>query len=329
MRLKPVIFLITAIGIIGGLSFLSGCGSLPDDAAASVDGDIITKQDVTDRIDALRKRYSAMVPSEDEGDLYTNFKRETADQLVREKLEQQEAEKKGITVTREEVQQRFEELADESFLGDVQAMINSYLEKGLTEEELYDDTSRAMIHEKVMADIGEDITVTEEDAQAYYDRNIGQYVQPERRQVRQIVTDSAAAAQEAVTKARAGETFVSLVSTYSTDSEAQAKKGALGLVSPGQLAPELDQVVFSLGATQISDPVNLGTKWYVLTVETIMPPINTTFESVKQEIMLLSGNQQFAERWRAYVEDIYVNSSIEFADEYDPQQKVEIEGQEQ
>jgi peptidyl-prolyl cis-trans isomerase C len=62
-------------------------------------------------------------------------------------------------------------------------------------------------------------------------------------------------AQAVEQKLKAGGDFAALAKQVSDDASSAAVGGALGAVSPGQLPPELDQVVFSLPQGQVSQPV--------------------------------------------------------------------------
>src|SRR3989304_9360992 len=106
MRAKIVAALLVSVGLMGIGSLLAGCGSLSEDTAATVNGKVITKEDVAARISQLRNVYGAMVPEESEGDFFDNFRKETTDQLVREALELQETGKKNIPVPQAEIDQR-------------------------------------------------------------------------------------------------------------------------------------------------------------------------------------------------------------------------------
>lgn len=326
MRAKVVAVLLVSVGLMGITGLLAGCSGMPDNAAATVNGTVISKEDVNARINQLRNVYGAMVPEESEGDMYDNFRKETTDQMVREALELQETEKKKITVSQAEIDQRLQDVADESFLGDVDRLKQDYAAKGLSTEEMNADVRRTILHEKLMASIQEGIEVSDEDALAYYERNKLQYDQPERRQVRQIVTDKEAAAIEATSRARAGESFVTLVGELSIDPAAQQKKGALGLVTRGQLAPELDEAVWSMSIGQVSDPIKVGEQWYVLSLENMLASSLQTFDQVKADIKALYANQIFSERWRKFVQDVYDSADIEFSPDYDPATKVELGG---
>lgn len=313
---------IAALVMLGMIWQVTGCG-LPSDAAASVNGVIITKDDVSKEISNMRKTRGALVPAEDAGDDYSNFVRSTTEKLVFYELVKQEADKAGITVTASEVQERLQLLADDSYLGELDKLKEDFAAKGFSEEDMFTEIARAIRQEKLGESVGKDIQVTDEDAQAYYDRNIIQYDQPERRQVRQIVTENEAAAQDAVRRARAGESFITLVEQLSVDPNAAQKKGAVGLVVKGQLPAELEGPVFSMQAGQVSDPIKSGDKWYVLSLENIMPANLRTFDQVREEIKEIYGAQQYSERWKTYGDDVRASASIEYAPDYDPALKTQ------
>lgn len=327
------VMLIVIIGLLGMVGLSTGCGGLPENAAASVNGDIITIEDVDKRLSDLRKSYGPLVPVEDndgDGELdveYTNYRRDVTDQLVREQLELQEADARGLTASQEEIDNAMQYTADDGYLGDIERMQQSYFDRGLTLEDLEADMLRAILHEKVVADVSGEINLSDEEIQAYYDENIDQYQQPERRNVRQLVADDEATANEAVSRAAAGEFFPDLVNELSVHPDAQTTSGYLSLVKSGSgaLPPELDEVAFSIKLHEVSSPVKLGEQWYVLTVEAILPPFNKSMESVSEEIRVYAAGQIISERMRKFVADVYDNADIEYRDEYDPGKKVETE----
>jgi parvulin-like peptidyl-prolyl isomerase len=359
MRAKRNLMLLSALMILGGIIvFSSGCGdddpaesgsswrdvvegecTLTDDAAACVDETIITKDDVAARIESLRRVYGAMVPAEDaDGDgvldeAFTNLRREVANKLVNEELRLKEEERRGISVTEEEIDILLFAFADESYLGDYDAMVSDYEEKGVSIDELREDARRDIGFQKLEEDIRKDIEVTDEDALDYYMEHEAQYVQPDRLTTRQLITDDEATAQAAVTRALAGESMVDLVVELSVDPEKQDKKGSLGLVSPGQLAPELDAVLVNMEMGDISEPIQVGSKWYVLTVEGTVPGYNYSFEEKKEEIKFLYGNQQYAEKFKEINESLLSNTTLNYDIDYDPDLIVDLgqsdEGEEQ
>jgi parvulin-like peptidyl-prolyl isomerase len=258
---------------------------------------------------------------------FTNLRREVSKQLVREELQAQEELRRNVAVAEEEIDEYILAYADESFLGDYDAMIADYEEKGVTPEELRDQARKDLGLIKLEEELRKDIEVTDDDALDYYNEHIVQYVQPDRKTVRQLITDDEATAAAAATRARAGEPFFDLVVELSVDPEKQDKKGSLGLVSPGQLAPELDAALEGMAIGDISDPIEVGSNWYVLTVESTVPGYNYTFEEKKEEIKFLYGNQQYADIYKALLARLLDETAINFHPDYDPDLVVDLEAE--
>lgn len=319
MRIRKLgMALLMTVGLMGIAGLVYGCGGLSGNVAATVNGTEITTDDVARRVDKLRMVYGVMIPESEEGVKFTDFQKETTEQLVKEELLRQEAAKKGYTVSDLEIDVRMQELADENFLGDVDRMKQDYYDKGLTEEDLHSDIEHQMLTEKLQQNVADGIAVTDEDLVAFYDKNRTQFEQPERRQARQLVTRDEATAREAATRARAGENFVGLVEAYSVDPDVSSTKGALGIVAPGTPPPEIDSVLQSLGTNQISDPVKVGDLWYVLMVEMVLPAFSEPFDTVKADIAQIYFNQQYSERWRNYTNEVLAAADVEYNDDYNP-----------
>ncbi|MHB9089486.1 MAG: peptidylprolyl isomerase, partial [Thermoleophilia bacterium] len=296
----------------------SGCGDLPDDAAARVNGTIIAKSDVNTRIDYLNDMYPGMVSREDE----TNFpkiRRQATKDLVWAELERQEAERRGISVSDADIDYELQRLADEEYLGDLVRLLESYAELNVTREELSQITRERLLHEKLVADVQRDVSVSDYDIQAYYERNLKQYNQPERRQTRYIVSTSRDDALAAADRVRSGESFVEVARQVSVDPMATENGGSLGLVAPGQVAPELEAVIFTMNAGQISDPVNVADKWYVTTVEAVMPGTEPmTDEEVRAEIEGIIAAELSAAQWKTVIDGLYNEATLEFDPDYEP-----------
>lgn len=332
MRLKHFLATIFITAGVAVALAISGCSEekaecdLPEGAAACVDDFIITKDDVAAYIDKQRKVYGPMVPAEDaDGDgvldeSFTDYRREATRQLVRIELQKRETDRRGIEVTDDEIMERMQVVAEDSFLGDFDAMIQDYAEKGITIEDLKDDVRPQLELEKLEEQLRSDIEVTEDDALDYYNENIGQYVQPDRYTVRQLITDDEQTARQAVDRARDGEAFIELVDELSVDPDKQNKRGTLGLVSTGtgQMPPELDTVVPTLEVGKVSEPINIGSKWYVVTVEAKVPGYNYSFDEKKDEIIFIRSNQLYADVFKDLKTELENEAAITYDPDYDP-----------
>lgn len=307
--------------MIPGAVFLSmGCagGGLPDDAAVSVNGSIILKADVDARIVYRNKLFPGMVSSDDELN-FPKIRRQTTKDLVWSELEQQEARRRGISVTAADVDAEMVEMADDDYLGDVSRMMEIYNDMGVTEEELKAATFERLIHERLTAEVSRAAAVSDYDVQMYYDKNLMMYQQSEKRQSRMIEAPSEETARDAYLRITSGESFVEVARQLSIDPLAATNGGTLGLVSRGQLSPELDTVLFGLAAGAVSEPVMVADKWYVLKVESIHPGEGRSLEETREEIRQTIAIEISASDWQSLMEALYNDASLEYDPEYDPE----------
>ncbi|MCS7264954.1 MAG: peptidyl-prolyl cis-trans isomerase [Armatimonadetes bacterium] len=137
--------------------------------AAIVNESIITKGELIDR-------------------LMADFGEETLKQLITLKLLEQEAQKEGITLTEEEIKQRFEELKAK------REELSKQLGRGrLSDLTLRDEAKRLILLEKL---VGKRADFTEKELRDFYRRHFIRYNRPERVQIREIIVTTFEEAKE-------------------------------------------------------------------------------------------------------------------------------------
>lgn len=312
-----MMLILAALALLAAPLLIAGCGGLPDEAAASVNGIIISKDDVAARIDYRSKIFPGMVSGEDEEN-FPKIRRQTAKDLVWLELERQEADRRGISVSNDEVSAGMTLMAEDEFLGDVQRMMEYYAEQGVTQDELAQNTYERLLHEKMSAAVSSEVSVSEYDIQSYYQKNSKQYNQSELRQTRMIETDSEPAALQAAGRISAGESFTEVAKQVSVDPLADENGGNLGLVAKGQLSPELDAVLFGMSMGQVSDPVRVAERWYVIRLEGITPGRNVTLEEAREEIRVAVATELSAAKWQSLMDGLFASASLQYHPDYDP-----------
>ncbi|MCK5375654.1 MAG: peptidylprolyl isomerase [Acidobacteria bacterium] len=95
-------------------------------------------------------------------------------------------------------------------------------------------------------------------------------LRPARAHVRQMLVDSQEQAEAARERLIAGNDFVEISREVSRAPNAAAG-GELGFVDQGGLPPEIDEVIFSLAAGEISDPVQSPSGYHVFQVLEVVP----------------------------------------------------------
>lgn len=300
---------------------VSGCSDLPSNAAATVNGKVISKDDVTDRIRIARGLQPASVPSDPESDDFKNLQRDVTEQLVAEETERQEAEKRGLTVTPDEVEGLMQQVVEDKYLGSIEKMQEDFTKRGITEDDLRQELLRRLLHQKLLDSLRDEVPVTEDEVRAQYEASIGNYVYPEKRQVRQIVVSTQAAAESAAARIAGGEDMATVAKQVSIDPKTKDNGGLVGLVTRDSLPKAVGDVAFSLQAKQVSSPFMNNQGWYIVKVEVITPASNRTFDQVKDDMMKFAANQKLAERYKSYVEEVKASYEVQYAAGFEPRER--------
>lgn len=108
-------------------------------------------------------------------------------------------------------------------------------------------------------------------------------------------------ANELVERAREGEDFGELAKEFSEDRLSADQGGSLGEVRRGDLAPEIDRVIFQMTEGSTSRPVETASGLEILHVQKVHPAVPKPFEEVKESL---------EERYRQrQAENLYVDQT--------------------
>ncbi|MBU1986461.1 MAG: SurA N-terminal domain-containing protein, partial [Proteobacteria bacterium] len=149
----------------------------------------------------------------------------------------------------------------------------------------------------------ENITISEEQVRAQYEKDKAAYQVPEKRHARHILfkteenssSQKQAAqlkkAEEILARARAGEDFSTLAKTYSED-QAKATGGDLGTFARGRMIKEFDDAVFSMQPNTISDIIKTKFGYHIIKLEKILPAVTQPLEEVRAAIVTKLQTEQ-------------------------------------
>jgi foldase protein PrsA len=310
-------------------AIVAGCGGVPGNAVAEVDGTAIEKgtyehwlnvasksggpdskvpvpPDYKDCIAQLKKTAAKPAegqPKQTDADYkkqceqqYNQLRDQVLGLLISFQWIEREAEDQGIKVTDAEVKKSFDEQKKQSFpkTADYEKFLK---DSGQTNEDVLQrvrlDTLSQKIRDKVTK--GKD-NVTDQQIQDYYDKNKAQFAQPERRDLSIVLTKTEAKAKEAKSALDSGESFKSVAKQYSIDDASKAQGGKLPAVAKGQQEKAFDDAIFKAKKGKISGPVKTQFGWYVFRVDKVSKASQQTLEQAKTTIkqVLASQNQQKA-----------------------------------
>src|SRR4051812_1214759 len=223
---------------------------------------------------------------------------------------QNEASDQGIKVTDAEIQKQFAQTKKQSFPKEDD--YKKFLaQSGMTQDDVLFrvklDRLSTKLREKVTK--GKD-QVTPAQTAAYYNKNKQRFAQPERRDLRIVLTKDQAKAAQARKAIASGQSFASVAKKYSIHQTSKAQGGKLPAVGQGQQEEALDTAIFKAPKGKLVGPVKTQFGYYVFEVSNISKASQQTLNQAKGTIKqtLASQNQQkaldnfvksFRKRWKA------------------------------
>lgn len=127
--------------------------------------------------------------------------------------------------------------------------------------------------------------VSESDAKKLYDNQSREIPLEEEVKASHILVETEQRAAELKQMIADGLSFAAAAQKFSQDPTTNVSGGDLGYSLKGQLLAELDQVVFTLKAGEISDPVKSQFGWHLVSVEERRMRPMPTFDQLKGGIM--------------------------------------------
>jgi foldase protein PrsA len=227
---------------------------------------------------------------------YDALKREVMQFLIQAEWVQQEAADQDINVSDKEIKKSFEDQKKQAFPNDKQ--YKEFLaSSGMTEEDILFRVKLDQLQQKLTQKVTEDAKkVSDEDISAYYEKNKKRFAQPERRDLRVVLTKTEAKADQARKALASGQPFKKVVKRYSIDEASKAQAGLLPAVSEGQQEKAFDKAIFEAKKGKLRGPVKTQFGWYVFKVEKVTKASQQTLEQSKETIknLLRSQRQQKA-----------------------------------
>jgi parvulin-like peptidyl-prolyl isomerase len=286
---------------------------------AKVNGREVTRDDVIKEAQGAYRQLRQMGGSPDLGE---SFFRTALDQRIASMLIQEEAQKRGVAATPEQIDERMAELrsraeSDEAFTKNLAA---AGMTVAQARDQLAQDISRFNYIEKVIVP---EIEIGDEALRKFYDQNTERMRQPERVKVRHILIEvpkdateeqrslARRRAEDVLAKARAGEDFAALSREYSDDKRTMDTGDLPWLSREDIKLVAFQQAAFGLQKGAVSDIVESPAGFHILQGVDRQPSRIAEFDEVKSRIHTLLQSQAAQEKLRQTVEGLMTKASIE------------------
>jgi foldase protein PrsA len=336
--IKAARIALSLVAVAGAGATFAACGGVPGNAVATVDGEAIEKEDfghwmtvaskssgaqnaaVPDPendykkcVAAKRKATPAPAkgqPKVTDAQLKTQCKTEY-EQLRNQVLQllisfqwiQGEADAMEIKVTDAEVKKAFEEQKKQSFPKD--ADYKKFLQQsGQSNEDIVQRVKLDLLSNKIRDKVvkGKD-KVSDKQIEDFYNKNKARFAQPEKRDLRVVLTKTKANAEKAHAALKSGDSWKAVTKKYSIDDTSKAAGGKLPAQAKGTLDKELDDAVFSAKKGELVGPVKTQYGYYVFTVSAITEASQQTLAEAKETIKQTLQSQEQQKALDTFVKD--------------------------
>ena len=173
-------------------------------------------------------------------------------------------------------------------------IISVHLYAKMAEEEKLDETEefkemlekarKEILAQTAINSVLKDITVTEEEMQAFYKENPDHFAEPESAHAKHILVDTEEKAQEIMASIEKGEVSFEDAAKEFSSCPSNAQGGDLGEFGRGQMVPEFDQVAFEAEIGKVVGPVKTQFGYHVIKVEGRKEASVMAFDTVKDYI---------------------------------------------
>jgi foldase protein PrsA len=306
-------FLLLSLVLVAALAACGGggnSGNVPANAIAQVGSTPITKADFTSLMAVACARYKSQgqqcpkvgTPT------YSSLRDSAVTFLVQQQELAQQAQKLGVAVKQSDLDKQVEQIKKTYYQGS-QAKLDAALKKdgiSLSQLEKFELLPN-LLGQKLQTKVTSNVNVSTAAAQKYYNQNKTSYTTPKTREVRHILVNNKALAQQIEQQVKNGGDFAKLAKKYSKDTASAAQGGKLCVAHGGtagvcqQTVPPFDKAAFSLNTNQVG-LVHSVYGWHVIQpIGAVKPAHTQTFAQVKSQIQATLASQQKTTAWQAWL----------------------------
>jgi len=207
-----------------------------------------------------------------------------------------EAKDQGIKVSDADVTKQFNTIKAQQFPkpGDLQKFM---AQSGQTQPDLLLRVKLDLVSTKLRDKATKgSTTVTNAQIANFFNKNKTRFAQPERRDLRIILTKTAAQANAAKAAIQHGQSFATVAKKDSIDQATKSQGGTLLGIQRGQEEKALDDAIFSAQLHTLTGPIKTQFGYYIFIVQKVTPATQQTLvqatPTIKQQ--LLATQQQGA-----------------------------------
>ncbi|WP_230202574.1 peptidyl-prolyl cis-trans isomerase [Paenibacillus ihumii] len=284
----PIISLILAVGLVIALVYpLIGSKK---DVVATVNGTKITQDELYDELVKASGGEQA---------------KQALEAMITKALITQEAKKKKIVVTEEDINAEIDNYT-KSF-GSLEVLEQMLQQYGMTLDDLKQEAELNVMITKLLED---KTNVTDEEIKETFEMYKESFDTPEQVRTSVILVETEAEANDIIQQLKDGKDFAELAKDKSLDTFTKGSGGDTGFFERGQVEPAVEEAAFKLQKDEISGAVKTNDGYKVIKLTDRKEAKEATLEDSKDEIRKGLVSQQISELFGDWLNEVKSGAKI-------------------
>jgi peptidyl-prolyl cis-trans isomerase SurA len=294
-----------------------------EEVIARVNNDAITRSDLERARSEMRQEGQQDCPKctpQEINDRVASEDKNILRDLIDNSLLVQHGKDLGVNVE-PDVVKRLDEIRIQNNIPSMEELETQIDKSGISFEDFKNNIRNQLLQQEVIRhEVGSKIILDHASVQKYYGDHKSEFVRPEQVTLREIFVSTEGKpesenpalrkkAEDLLQRVKNGEDFGELAKHFSDGSTAK-QGGDLGKFEHGQLAPNIEQVVFLLKRLQTTDVIPTKTGFLILQVGEHYEAGQQPEDKVENEIMDRLYNEQLRPALRAYLESLREDSYV-------------------
>ena len=334
----------------------AGCGLKSHEAVIKVNDKVITQAQFDKAFDkqADNSVFSKMginIKENPNGFMYLMIKERVANELIIKTLLEEELAKRGIKVSKADVNDAVKEIIDK--VGSKEQLDMILKQNGISASQFKKDLEEEVKMKKLAKELGSS-EVSDAEAEKFYKENVAKFKYPAKvrashilvaanpAEIEEVITSDAknkdlkpeeikakvneelnarkAKADKLFNEAKANvDNFAKLARENSDDATSAVKGGDLGFFAKEEMVPEFSKAAFAQRPNTVSPVVKSQYGYHIILVTDRMEAGQEPFEKAKSDIKNYLTNQKQLKLLDDLTESLKKNAKIEYVNpEYDP-----------
>jgi parvulin-like peptidyl-prolyl isomerase len=244
---------------------------------AIVNNEIITQRDLEAFLNFMRIQLSKEYSAKELDEKIAVMKSDLLDRLIEDRLILQEAKKNNLRADESRIKAKIDELKKR--YDSETDFENSLINQGLVEADLEARVrDQILMYNIVEIKIRDKIAIKPAEITEYYNKNTAEFILAEEREFQSLAGSDEAKAKKIVEDIRLGKNIEEVVK------ESSFTLNVFSARKDGELKKDVEDVLFSLKAAEVSEPIKIKDSYYVFQLLKIKPARQQVLSEVQEAI---------------------------------------------